>query len=76
MSKIIKSKFKICNMHCTSCAMNIDFNLEDLEGVVYAKTSYAKCECEVAYDDEKLSEDNIISTIKEAGYVAQFITKT
>ncbi len=34
--------FKIQGMHCTSCAMNIDGELEDTEGIKEAKTNYAK----------------------------------
>lgn len=64
----IKKTFKIVDMHCSSCAMNIDFDLEDLEGIKTAKTSYAKQECEVEFDEEKVSDQKIIQTIKETGY--------
>ena len=60
-------------MHCTSCAMNIDFDLEDL-GVKNVKTNYAKQECEVEFDEEKLNEEAIIKTIKKTGYQAKFVT--
>ncbi len=70
MSKVIKKKFKIEGMHCTSCAMNIDFDLEDMTGIKSAKTSYAKQACEVEYDTEKISEDAIINSIKNTGYKA------
>ena len=63
-----KVKLKIDGMHCTSCAMNIEFDLEDLEGIKTAKTSYAKQECEVKFDEEKISEQKIIQTIKKTGY--------
>ncbi len=69
MSKIVKRKLKIEGMHCTSCAMNIDFDLEDL-GVKSVKTSYAKQECEVEFDEEKLNERVIVQTIKKSGYNA------
>jgi len=68
MTKIVKKKLKIQGMHCTSCAMNIDFNLEDLEGVKSAKTSYAKQELEVEFDEEKIDNQKIIQTIKKTGY--------
>ncbi|MBI3486210.1 cation transporter [Candidatus Daviesbacteria bacterium] len=69
MSKVVKKKLKIEGMHCTSCAMNIDFDLEDL-GVKSAKTSYAKQECEVEFDEEKVKEETIIKTIEKTGYKA------
>ncbi len=65
-----KKKFKITGMHCTSCAMNIDGELEDTEKVKEAKTSYAKQETEVEFDPQKISEEEIIATIKKAGYDA------
>ena len=70
MSKIVKKKFKIDGMHCTSCAMSIDFDLEDL-GVKSAKTNYAKGETEVEFDEEKVSVEKIVKSIENTGYKAQ-----
>jgi copper chaperone CopZ len=61
-------KFKINGMHCTSCAMNIDGELEDADGVVEAKTSYARQETEVKYDDEKIVLERIKELIQKTGY--------
>ena len=71
MSKIIKRKLKIEGMHCSSCALSIDFDLEDL-GVKSAKTSYAKQETEVEFDEEKIKPQKIIDQIKKTGYKASF----
>lgn len=68
MAKIIKKKLKIGGMHCTSCAMCIDMDLEDLAGVYFCKTSYAKAETEVEYDSEKVDLEKITETIKKSGY--------
>ena len=65
---MIKKKFKIVDMHCTSCAMTIDMDLEDLDGVKKAQTSYAKAECEVEFDSDKIKPNILIETIKKAGY--------
>lgn len=70
MGKIIKTKLKIEGMHCTSCSMVIDMDLEDLPGVCNCKTSYAKAETEVEYDPEKVTEEQILQTIKKSGYEA------
>lgn len=67
---MIKKKLKIEGMHCTSCAMTIDFDLEDLEGVKSAKTSYASSVCEVEFDAGKLDDQKILETIKKSGYSA------
>lgn len=67
---ITKKTFKIVGMHCTSCAINIDGELEDTEGVVSSNTSYAKQQVEVEFDAGKVSEKNILNAVKRAGYTA------
>lgn len=67
---MVKKKFKITDMHCTSCAMNIDFDLEDVGGVKSVKTSYASSECEVEFEEETVSVERIIATVKNTGYKA------
>lgn len=66
---VVKKKLKIDGMHCTSCAMTIDFDLEDLG--VKSKTSYAKQECEVEFDEEKVKLQQILETVQKSGYKAQ-----
>ncbi len=70
MAKIVNKKFNIDGMHCTACAINIDFSLEDLAGVKLAKTSYAKQTLEVEFDEEKINLAALIKTIKDLGYTA------
>ena len=64
---MIKQKLKIEGMHCNSCAMNIDFDLEDLEGVEKAQTNYAKEVTEVEFDEGKVQLPQIIEQIKATG---------
>lgn len=66
--KTTKKILYIDGMHCSSCAMNIDFDLEDLVGVISSKTNYAKQVCEVEYDPQKISEKQIIDQIQKTGY--------
>ena len=68
MSKIVKRKLKIEGMHCNSCVMNIEFDLEDVEGVKSARASLVKQECEVEFDPSKVTQKKLIQTIKETGY--------
>ena len=75
MSKIIKKKLKIEGMHCTSCAMNIDFDLEDLEGVKKCQTNYAKQESEVEFDEEKITLNQVLKQIEETGYQAKPVSQ-
>lgn len=68
---MIVKKFKIIGMHCASCSMAIDMDLEDLEGIKSARTSYAKEETEVEFDPDKVSDNLIIEKIKKTGYTAK-----
>ncbi len=71
-----KVKLKIEGMHCTSCAMNIDGDLEDnVKGVKSSTTSYAKNECEVEFDDKQVTTEEILEQIKKTGYQAQVVSK-
>lgn len=65
-----KIKLKISGMHCTSCSMNIDMGLEDLEGIKSVKTSYAKQESQVEYDPDKVKIEDILKQIEKTGYQA------
>lgn len=65
-------KLKIIGMHCTSCAMTIDGDIEDtLIGVASASTSYVRAECEVVFDENKVHPNDVIRTIKTSGYIAE-----
>lgn len=66
-----KVKFKIIDMHCTSCAMTIDGDLEDTGLVKSSKTNYAKGITEVEFDPSKISEQEILTTIRKTGYTAK-----
>ena len=65
-----KKMFKISGMHCTACAMNIDGNLEDTDGIKNANTNYAKSQTEVEFDEKKITDKKIISIIEKTGYLA------
>lgn len=62
--------FKINDMHCTSCSMNIDGKLEDTDGVLESNTSYAKAMAEVRFDDGKISPEKIKEIVRSVGYEA------
>lgn len=65
-----KILLKISGMHCTTCAMSIEGDLEDTVGVKSAKASYAKQQCEVEFEEDKIEIKEIVSTIKATGYSA------
>lgn len=66
-----KIKLKIEGMHCSSCAMNIDGDLEDfVKGVKSSNTSYAKQESEIEFDEKQATIEKIIKQIVKTGYNA------
>jgi copper chaperone CopZ len=67
---MIKKIFKISGMHCTSCAMNIDGELEDTDGIKESNTNYARSQTEVEFDSEKINDKKIAEIINKVGYQA------
>ncbi len=67
---------KILGMHCTACAMNIDFDLEDLDGVKNSTTNYAKQTCEVEFDESLITVDQLQEQIKKIGYDSEVFSTT
>ena len=65
---MIKKVFKISGMHCVSCAMNIDGELEDMDGIKESSTNYAKSETKVEFDQEKVEDKKIKDIIEKLGY--------
>lgn len=60
--------FEITGMHCVSCAMNIDGNLEDNPGVTKAETNFAKSTTKVFFDSKKITTERLKKIIEETGY--------
>ncbi|MBI4130824.1 heavy-metal-associated domain-containing protein, partial [Candidatus Roizmanbacteria bacterium] len=67
-SMLSKLTLKIDGMHCTSCAMDIDGELEDTDGVIESNTNYAKGVTEVKFESEKVDQQKIASIISTLGY--------
>lgn len=61
-------RFTISGMHCTSCSLNIDGELEDTDGVISATTSYAKSQTVVKFDPHTVSENKLTAVIESMGY--------
>ncbi len=61
-----KKSYKVIGMDCTSCAMLIESDLEDVG--VKASCNYAREILEVEYDEQKVSEDKLKEVVKSSGY--------
>jgi P-type Cu+ transporter len=71
MSSIKKATLTIVDMHCTSCALTIDMDLEEMPGVKKSKTSYVKSVTEVEYDENQVTIATILATIAKSGYTTK-----
>jgi len=63
---MITKTFQLSGMHCVSCSMLIEGELEDMG--VQAKANYAKQLVEVTFDPQKTKEEAIIKAIEKLGY--------
>lgn len=70
----MKQQLKIQGMHCASCAMLIDDELEELAGVKTASSSYARQKTEVEFDESRVGIGTIIAKVAELGYSADPVT--
>lgn len=75
MFKLLKKRPKgetitlqLSGLHCTSCSLNIDGELEDVKGVLKAKTSYAKQQSVVEYDPRLVKSSTFTKVIENLGY--------
>lgn len=59
---------KIEGMHCVSCGLNIDGELEETNGIISASTNYAKSTSRIEFDDSKVSAEKIKEIIQQLGY--------
>jgi Cu+-exporting ATPase len=64
-----KKTFKVEGMHCASCAMVIESDLEDIG--VNAICSYAKQTLDIEFDEKNVSEDKIKDVVKKSGYTCK-----
>lgn len=63
---MIKKTFKLSGLHCTSCSLVIEGEVEDLGAK--ADCDFLKQEVKVEYDPKKLSEKQIVEAIEKQGY--------
>jgi sulfite exporter TauE/SafE/copper chaperone CopZ len=67
--KIINRKIKLSHMTCTSCETAVDRALMDIPGVLNAKSSHADNLCDISYDEDMCSMDEIKEKLSETGYM-------
>lgn len=63
-------RLKLEGMHCPSCAMMIEEELEEFDGVEKVSASYSRQRADVSFDDAHVGVAAILETIGELGYKA------
>ena len=66
-----KAKIKVTGMHCASCALSIDDELEAIEGVKKASTSFPRGRTKLEYDEAKVDMETLRAAIDGLGYQAR-----
>ncbi len=64
----MEKSFKITGMTCSACAGRIERSLRKSENIEKADVNFAAEKLFVKYDENKITENEIISMIKKAGY--------
>lgn len=63
-----KTSFPVLNMHCASCAMNVENTVKKMEGVTFSNVNFANATLTVEFDKNKLSPEEIQKNIREIGF--------
>lgn len=68
-------KFRVTGMTCAACQANVEKVACKLEGVESAQVNLLSEQLTVSFDDEKLTEQNIIDAVNNIGYGASLFNQ-
>ena len=71
-----KLQLKIIGIHCKSCKELIENEIDTLPGVKNVEVNLKTYEAEIKYDDQKISEYEIIKEIENLNYEARVIASS
>jgi len=63
---MITKKYQLSGLHCTSCSLLIEGELEDIG--VEGRVKYASQELEATFDPKVVDENDVVQAIKKLGY--------
>ena len=63
-----ETTLKISGMTCSGCSSTVQKIISTLPGIDQASVSLEKSQATVQFDPDKISEQQIISAIEDAGY--------
>ena len=67
---MLKEKYNITGMSCAACSAKVEKVVGKLEGVENVAVNLLTNSMQVEYKEDKLSSNDIIKNIKDAGYGA------
>lgn len=67
---IMKQKFNVTGMTCSACSARVDKSVNKLNGIKSVSVNLLTNSMQVEYDENELSEQDIIQTVVKAGYGA------
>ena len=67
---MVKKKYRVEGMDCSSCAINIEAIEDVLPGIRQISASYQKGRMLVEFDEAKVSEVQILAAVGKRGYQA------
>jgi len=65
-----RERLSLSGMHCAACVQLIEFRVMQLQGIISFKINPASHRAELSWDPQKISLQNIISSIVNLGYGA------
>lgn len=68
-----RTTLKLEKLTCPSCMHKITNSVSELEGVETTKILFDASKARVIYNDQLISEENIVNQIKSIGYQAEVI---
>lgn len=66
----MKEKFKVTGMSCSACQANVEKRVGKCEGVQSVAVNLLSNSMQVEYDESRLSQQDIIAAVTDAGYGA------
>lgn len=70
----MKERYHISGMTCSACSAHVEKAVNKLDGIEKASVNLLTETMDIAYDETKLTADEIIAAVVKAGYGASLIT--
>lgn len=73
MPDVATAKLQTTGLHCQSCSMLVQMELEDVAGVVSANSDFRTGMTEVQYDPAQATVEDLVAAVVRAGYGAEAV---